>query len=161
MLAVIRHEVVLRIFRRDAALQRVAVERDLVLLRQVDRRLVQLVALRDQNLAAHEVDAGHHLGDGVLHLDARIHFDEVELAAYRHPPGTQRCRRCSSRPRARAAARHRPDRFANLFGQIDGGRDFHYFLMPPLHGAIALVQMQDVAVAVAQDLHFDVLARAG
>ena len=41
----------------------------------------------------------------------------------------------------------------------DGGRDLHHFLMTPLHRAVALVQMQDIAVVVAQDLHFDV-ARA-
>ena len=46
-----------------------------------DRRLVQRVALRDQDLAAHEVDAGDDLGHGVLDLDARVHLDEEELAA--------------------------------------------------------------------------------
>ena len=30
---------------------------------------------------AHQVDAGDHLGDRVLHLDARVDLDEVELAA--------------------------------------------------------------------------------
>ena len=32
--------------------------------------------------------------------------------------------------------------------------------MTPLHGAVALVEMDDVAVAVAQDLHFDVAGAA-
>ena len=35
----------------------------------------------DEDLAAHEVDAGDHLGDGVLDLDARVDLDEEELAA--------------------------------------------------------------------------------
>ncbi len=43
--------------------------------------LVQPVAVGDEDLAAHEVDAGDHLGDGVLDLDARVDLDEVELAA--------------------------------------------------------------------------------
>ena len=36
------------------------------------------------------------------------------------------------------------------------GRDLDDLLMPALHGAIALVQMDDVAVLVAENLHFDV-----
>jgi hypothetical protein len=42
---------------------------------------VQLVALRDEDLALHEVDAGHDLGDRVLDLDARVDLDEEELLA--------------------------------------------------------------------------------
>ena len=38
---------------------------------------MQLVALRYENLRAHEVDAGHHFGDSVFDLNARIHFDEI------------------------------------------------------------------------------------
>ncbi len=41
-----------------------------------DHRPVQLVALRDQNLRAHEIEAGDDFGDGVLDLDARVHLDE-------------------------------------------------------------------------------------
>ena len=33
----------------------------------------------DANLLTHQVDAGHQLGNGVLHLDARVHFNEVEI----------------------------------------------------------------------------------
>ena len=37
------------------------------------------MALRDQDLRLDQVDAGDHFGDGVLDLDARVDFDEVEL----------------------------------------------------------------------------------
>ena len=37
-------------------------------------------ALGDADLRLDDVDAGDHLGDGVLDLDARIDLDEVELA---------------------------------------------------------------------------------
>ena len=40
---------------------------------------MQIEPLRDLDLAAHDVDAGDHFGDGVFHLDARVHFDEVPL----------------------------------------------------------------------------------
>ena len=79
--AVVGREVTLRILGRDPALHRDAAVLDLLLRRDVERRLVQPVSVRDQDLAAHQVDAGHHLGHRVLDLDARVHFDEVELVA--------------------------------------------------------------------------------
>ena len=48
---------------------------------QADLRAVQRVALRDQDLRAHEVEAGDDLGDRVLDLDARVHLDEEPLVA--------------------------------------------------------------------------------
>ena len=44
---------------------------------------------------------------------------------------------------------------ANACGKIRRGRDFDHLLMPPLHGAVALVKMQQVAVMIPQDLHFE------
>jgi hypothetical protein len=41
-------------------------------------------------------------------------------------------------------------------GQKGCGRAFHHFLVAALHGAVALEEMHQVAVRVAQDLHFDV-----
>ena len=79
-LAVIGREVVGRVLGRDAALQRVAVERHLVLRRQIHLRAVQFQALRHLNLGAHQINAGHHLGDGVLDLNARVDLDEEPLA---------------------------------------------------------------------------------
>ena len=80
-LAVIGHEFVCRIFGGDAALQRVAVAAESPPARgRFDLRAVQLEPLRDLNLAAHQVDAGDHFGDGVLHLDARVHLDEIPFA---------------------------------------------------------------------------------
>ena len=40
---------------------------------------MERIALRDLNLRAHEVDAGDHLGDGVLDLNAGIDLDEIPL----------------------------------------------------------------------------------
>ena len=34
--------------------------------------------------ALDEIDAGDHFGDGMLHLDAGIHLDEVEAAVLVH-----------------------------------------------------------------------------
>jgi len=87
-------------------------------------------------------------------LDARIHLDEEPFVAIqviekldgagvvvanlpRHPHGgiAQVTNHIRGQPLAR--------------------RDLDHFLMPSLGGAIALVQMQDVPVPVAQDLHFE------
>ena len=45
----------------------------------------------------------------------------------------------------------------SLQRQVDARRDLDHFLMPPLHRAIAFPQVDEVAVPVAEDLHFDVL----
>ena len=34
----------------------------------------------DADLLVHEVEAGDRLGDGMFDLQARVHFDEIELA---------------------------------------------------------------------------------
>ena len=75
-LAVIRHELVLRILRGDPALDGVAVARNVRLRRHAHFRAVQRMALRDQDLRAHEVEAGDDFRDRVLDLDARVHLDE-------------------------------------------------------------------------------------
>ena len=59
------------------ALDRVAAQRDVVL---VER---QALTGRDAQLLADDVDAGDHLGDRVLHLDAGVHLEEGEGAALR------------------------------------------------------------------------------
>jgi hypothetical protein len=48
---------------------------DDVLLAQPER-----AAGGDADLLAHQVDAGHRLGDRMLDLQAGVHLDEVELA---------------------------------------------------------------------------------
>ena len=50
----------------DAALDRVAGERDVALLER------QPLARRDPDLLLDDVDAGHHLGDRMLDLEARV-----------------------------------------------------------------------------------------
>ena len=47
-----------------------------VLAGDADLRGGQGVALGDEDLGAHQIHAGHHLGDGVLHLDAGVHLDK-------------------------------------------------------------------------------------
>ena len=75
-LAVIGREAVFRIFSRDARLDGETVARHVVLLRNRNGFVVQIVALRDENLRAHNVDSGDDFGHSVFDLNARIHLDE-------------------------------------------------------------------------------------
>ena len=58
----------------DAALDGMAAHLDVAL------RKGQLLAGGDADLHLHDVDAGHPLGDRVLHLHPGVHLDEEELA---------------------------------------------------------------------------------
>ena len=112
-------------------------------------------ALVDQDLGAHDVDAGDLLGHGVLDLHARVHLDEVELA--------------------RVAVHQELDRAGALvvggagdlqaeladvvplrLGQVGRRRALDDLLVPPLHRAVALPEVIDGALLVAEDLHLDV-----
>ncbi len=125
---------------------------------QVDLRVAQLSALRDQDLALDQVDPGDDLGDGVLDLDPRVHLDEVE------PCGVGVVEELDG-PRVLVS---------DVTGQTDGGvaklladggvevrcgGDLDDLLMPSLDRAVALEQVDEVAVLVAEDLDFDVPGR--
>ena len=121
-----------------------------------ERRVVQLVAVGDEDLAAHEIDAGHDFGDGVLDLDARVDLDEVELAAIDVEQELDR----AGVPVADRAAQPRrgiADPAAQIVGEVDARRDLDDFLMAALDRAVALPEVHEVAVRVAEDLHLDVL----
>ena len=154
-LAVIRHEVVGGVLRGDPALQREAVQRNLFLRRQAHRLAEQLQPLRHLNLAAHQIDARDHLGDRVLHLDARIHLDEVpgaRIGIHQELHGSG----VVIAGRARQLDGGLGQRAADRIVQPHRGRHLDDLLMPPLHRAIAFIEVQQVAGAIAQDLHFDV-----
>ena len=114
----------------------------------------QFFARREANLRFHQVHAGHHFRDRMLHLNARVHFDEVELARViaqkLHGAGariadlSQRFHHliADSLPRFRVERRR--------------GRLLQHLLVTPLKRAFALAEMDHVAVAVAQHLKFDV-----
>src|SRR5439155_16050947 len=95
----------------------------------------------------------------VLHLDARVDFDEVELARVDIEEKLDRPRvdvpRLARQPQRRVA-----DLLPDLPRQIDAGRDLDDLLMPPLNRAVALPQVHDVPVRVPEDLRLDVLGLA-
>jgi len=65
-----------RVLGIDAALYRVAAEGDVFLAHG------QPLACCDADLLLDDVDTSDHFGHGMLDLNARVHFDEVELAFF-------------------------------------------------------------------------------
>ena len=153
--AVVRGEIFLRILGGDAALDREAVARDLVLRWQGDFLIEKRVALRDEDLRADEVDARDTFRDGVLDLDARVHLDEEPVVLIHVVEEFD-----GARVVVADAVGEFHRRVAKLFPhdriEVHRGRDLDDFLVAALDGAIALVEVDDVAVLVAEDLHLDV-----
>ena len=153
--SVVGRKIIRRIFGGDAALQRGTIQRNFFLRRQRQRRFMQMMPLRHQDLRAHQVDAGNHLRHGVLHLNARIHFDEIKLRGVHviqklHGPGVAVSGLAGQFHRGRAQF------FADARRKIRRRRYFDHFLMAALHRAVAFVQMHQPAVLVAENLHLQV-----
>ncbi len=121
----------------DAALEGGAEDADLLLPGDGHLGAVQRQPLRHLDLRAHDVDAGDHFRDGVLHLDARVDLDEEPLAGI----GVHQEFHSAGRVVARVAAQPHGG-FAQLAAdagiEAEGGRDLDDLLVPALHGAVAL-----------------------
>ena len=154
-LAVVGREIVRRVLRGDTALHGVAVARHGILGGQRQLGAVQVRARGDKNLGPHEVDAGDLLRHGVLDLDAGVHLDEEPLVAV---VVVEEFDRSGVVVADAFGDLHRgiAEFDTDVVGQIDGGRDFHHLLVTALHRAVAFVQMENAAVRIAEDLHFDV-----
>src|ERR1700730_8489683 len=138
----------LRILGIDAALDGVPAKLDVFLLG------AEGLARGDPDLLADDVDAGKHLGDRVLHLDAGVHLDEVEGAVVRDEEldgsGGHVVDRVGHHERRLV------ETGASLLGDGGSGALLEELLVAALHRAVALAQMQADAVPVAQHLHLDV-----
>ena len=145
-------EAVGRVLGGDAALQRSAVEFDEVL-GEVD--IFQRSASSDVHLVLHDVDAGDFLRDRVLDLHTRVHLDEDVVAGLVH----EELDGAGALVVDFLAEIHRvlADALALLFGDVLGRGDLHDLLVAALHGAVALEEVDHVAVRVGHDLHLDVL----
>ena len=93
----------------------------------------------------------------MLDLQARVHLEEVELAVGTHQ-ALDRAGRVVVH-RGRGLHGHRAEALAQLV--VDDGRRtlLDDLLMAALQRAFALADVDDVAVLVADDLHFDVARR--
>ena len=114
----------------------------------------QLLAGRDADLQVHEIESGGQLGDRMLHLQARVHFEEVEVLLLIDQEfdgagiGVVGRLRDFDGNFAHAAAHIGIDNRRRRF--------FENFLMTALDGTLALAQPDGIAVLVGQHLHLDV-----
>ena len=107
-----------------------------------------------EDLLAHEIEPGDQLGDRVLDLDARVHLHEEVLAVLREQaldrPGG------AVAARARRVDADRADPRAQLVVDRRRRRLLDELLVAALDRAVALAEMDDVAVRVGEHLHLDV-----
>ncbi len=140
-----------RVLGGDPALQRGTPHTDAVL-RQAQVR--ESLTRRDAQLRLHQVDVGDLLGHGVLDLDAGVHLDEHVA------PGRvdQELHRARVDVADLLGEPHRvgADPIPQRRGEVGGRRDLDHLLVPTLHRAVPLEQVDHVARTVGQDLHLDV-----
>ncbi len=131
-----------------------AVEPDVGLRRHAGFRRADGGALQDVDLRLDDVDAGDLLGDRVLDLDARIDLDEVEFAGIGIH---QELDRAGADIAGRLGDLQRVAAQLVALGVVEIGRRraLDDLLVAPLDRAVALEQMDGVAVGVAEHLHLD------
>ena len=90
----------------------------------------------------------------MLDLDARVHLDEDMAPG----PVDKELHRAGVDVADRARERHGvgADPLPQVRIQVRRGRQFHHLLMPALHRAVTVEQVDHVARGVREDLHLDV-----
>ena len=148
-------EPALGVFRVNARLDRVTAELNRVLL------LGQGLARGDPKLPFDEILAGDHFGDRVLDLQPRVHLHEIERAVARERVRGDELDRAGAHVADRLCARDRgvPHRAAMLGVHERRGCFLQDFLVSSLHRAIALEEVDRVAVRVGEHLDLDVAGR--
>src|SRR5438309_10168664 len=113
----------------------------------------QPLACGDADLLLDDIDTSDHFGHGMFDLDACVHFDEVELTFF-----VEILERAGSAVAELAAGLDAAlsDTRALLRRKLGCRGLLHDFLVPSLHGAIALAEMDHVPVTVGEHLHLDV-----
>ena len=111
---------------------------------------VERFAGGDADLRRHQVDAGQLLGDAVLHLQARVHFQKTERAV-----GQQRLHRAQTV--VAGEGRHRGGLESRQLGPRQAGRRglLDHLLVAALDGTLAL-ERRHHALAIADELELDV-----
>ena len=144
-------EVVGGVLSGDTGLDGVAVGLDLVL---GEAELLEGVAGGDLELGLHDIDAGDLLGDGVLDLDSGVHLHEVvaTLLVDKELDGTG----VSVVEGLAEVDGGLGDAVAQLGVEVVGGGVLDDLLVAALHGAVTLVEVDDVAGAITEDLDLDV-----
>ena len=114
------------------------------------------MALGDENLGPHDVEAGNNFRDRMLNLDTRVHLDEEPFVAIEIVEKLHRARVVifDGSGEIGGGFTELPH---DVFRQAITRGDFDDLLVTPLHGAVPLVEVDYVTVFVAKNLHLDVL----
>ena len=152
-----RQEALAHVFGVDPGLERPAVDRQILL------RHGQWLTAGHPQLQLDKIQSGDGLGDGVLDLQAGVHLHEPE-AVFAQRSGAVDHELDRSRPGIADGPRRIGGGLAHgrthACRHIGGRGLLDDLLVSPLQGAVALEQMDDVAVPVAEHLNLDV-ARLG
>ena len=136
-----------RVFGVDAAFQRPAVSPDILLTEG------QGLASGDSDLLLHQVDAGDHLGDWMLNLEPRVHFQEIEVPLLVgdefHRTGGAIADSGGQRAGLRPHCRPR------FFVKQGARRLLDHLLVAALDRAFALAEVDDRASVIGEHLDFD------
>ncbi len=109
---------------------------------------------RDENLLSDQVEPGDELGDGVLDLDPGVHLHEEVLAVAGEQALDRPGRAIPRRPRG--LDRDRADPLSQRRVHRGRGRLLDELLVSALDRAVALAEVDHVAVTVGQHLNLDV-----
>ena len=146
----------MRIFRRDAALDRHPLEPDRRLQTDCHFRTIHRIAFSNKNLCLHDIHIGNHFRDRMFHLHTGIHFNEIEMFFIL-------IHKELHRPRIEVIdILHQfdggtADIFAQLLRKRPGRRHFNHFLMAALDRAVTFKQMNNMSRFITENLHLDVL----
>ena len=118
-----------------------------------DLQAGERLAVGDPELELDEVEPRHGLGHRMLDLDPPVQLEEVGLVALH-----QELRRPGALVADRAAEGHGVRGEALTHARAETGRRglLDDLLVAALHGAVALAECEDGAVAVSEQLHLDV-----
>ena len=122
----------------------------------------QRLAGRDAQLPLDEIEPEDRLGDGMLDLQAGVHLEKIEAIGPEAARGVDdELDRAGPDIADGLGRRHRrrTHRRACVFRQAGRRRLLDDLLVAALQRAIALPQMNDIALAVAEHLHFDMARR--
>ena len=135
-----------RVLGIDTALHRMAFDHHLAL------GIGQFLSCSGHDLGFNDINAGDELGHRVFNLYPCVHLNEIELAVF-----IQKLKGAGAAVTHFFASRHTTLAYAfnQLAGNARRGRFFNDFLVTPLHGAVALAQVNGVFVVVGQNLNFN------
>ena len=90
----------------------------------------------------------------MLHLNARIHLDEIQLAVFVHKELDRSCIHISDI--GKRLAQHLPDFLPQLRRDLRRRRFLEQLLVPPLDAALAFAEARHGSVLIGENLKFDV-----